>query len=277
KIKKSDSSIVGEGASTFNFSANQIEERTNIFYDPLKVKAEKVSLEQTTISEALCRNLKDKQIIASVLTDKMAEEDVNIKGYHYIFDPQCFKNALGETMVDLYTFPSSRVTKSAKIAVEQYYVHMLDNPSYQSKEFKKELVEHFGTFIGNNNELYTTANTASSHNRDHLKLAVNFNIISQFHRDLKDHRDSFCVICPLGIFKGGQLVFPELKLVVYVKEGQAVAFRSNILVYGNFPVLTDVRHSIVFFIYGTMIKQNRNFRTLFHDTDPDDSDSEINV
>ncbi|RIB30962.1 hypothetical protein C2G38_2151071 [Gigaspora rosea] len=36
KIEKSDSSIVGEGASIFNSSANQIEERTNIFYDPLK-------------------------------------------------------------------------------------------------------------------------------------------------------------------------------------------------------------------------------------------------
>ncbi|CAG8705699.1 11657_t:CDS:2, partial [Gigaspora margarita] len=71
------------------------------------VKAGKVSLEQTTISEALCQNLKDKQMIASILTDKMTEDDVNIKGYRHIFDPQCFKNALGETMVDLYTFQSS--------------------------------------------------------------------------------------------------------------------------------------------------------------------------
>ncbi|CAG8835904.1 31260_t:CDS:2, partial [Gigaspora margarita] len=123
KIEKSDSPIVREGDFTLNSSANQIEE-TNIFYDPLKVKcahqqqvkAGKVSLEQTTISEALCRNLKDKQIIASVLTDKMSEEDVNIKGYYHIFDPQCFKNALGETIVDLCTFQSSEVAKNAKKA-----------------------------------------------------------------------------------------------------------------------------------------------------------------
>jgi len=133
------------------------------------IKAEKVSLEQTLISETLCYNLKDKQIIANVLTHKMTEKDINIKGYHHIFDSQRFKNALGETMVDLYTFSNSRVTKSVKIAVDQYYVHMLDNLSHQSKEFKKELVEHFGAFTGNNNEPYTTANTASSHNQDYLK------------------------------------------------------------------------------------------------------------
>ncbi|CAG8773799.1 21497_t:CDS:2 [Gigaspora margarita] len=62
------------------------------------IKAKKVSLEQTIISEALSRNLEDKQIIASLLTNKMAEEDINIKGYHHVFDSQRFKNALGETM-----------------------------------------------------------------------------------------------------------------------------------------------------------------------------------
>ncbi|RIB02473.1 hypothetical protein C2G38_2227744 [Gigaspora rosea] len=36
-------------------------------------------------------------------------------------------------------------------------------------------------------------------------------------------------VCPLGRFKGGELVFPELKLVVYIKQGQAIAFCSNLL------------------------------------------------
>ncbi|CAG8715093.1 45928_t:CDS:2 [Gigaspora margarita] len=62
------------------------------------IKAEEVLLEQTITSEALSQNLKNKQVIASVLTNKMAEENINIKGYHHIFDPQTFKNALGETM-----------------------------------------------------------------------------------------------------------------------------------------------------------------------------------
>ncbi|CAG8697103.1 3310_t:CDS:2 [Gigaspora margarita] len=106
KIEKPVSSITNEVDSISD-------KRENIFYNPLKrahqqqVKAGKVCLEQTTISKALCRNSKDKQITASVLTDKMLEKGVNIKGYHHIFDSQCFKNALGETMVNLYTFQSS--------------------------------------------------------------------------------------------------------------------------------------------------------------------------
>ncbi|CAG8619889.1 19720_t:CDS:2, partial [Gigaspora rosea] len=253
------------------------------------VKAGKVSLKQTTISKALCRNLKDKQIIASVLTDKMSEEDVNIKGYHHIFDPQCFKNALGETMV-LFRVPESP----------------------KSKEFSKESVEHFGAFTGNNNEPYTTSNTASSHNRGlqplsdavngYIKetypalytkmrkldlgpnvpksfggfptIAINFNALCQFHRNLKDHRNSLCVVCPLGTFEDGQLVFPELKLIIHAKQGQAIAFRSNILVHGNHPVLAGIRHSVVFFIHGTMIKQNRKFGSLFCDSD---SDNEMGI
>ena len=95
--------------------------------------------------------------------------------------------------------------------------------------------------------------------------AINFNIICQFHRDMKDHRNSLCVVCPLGNFKGGELTFPELKLVIHVKQGQAVAFRSNILVHGNLPVITGIRHSLVFYIHNTLIKQKRKFGSLFAD------------
>jgi hypothetical protein len=108
-------------------------------------------------------------------------------------------------------------------------------------------------------------------------VAVNFNIISQFHQDLKDHRDSLCVVCPLGTFEGGQLVFPELKLIIHAREGQAIAFRSNILVHGNLPVIAGIRHSIVFFIHATSIKQNRKFGNLFHNTYQNNLYSEIDV
>ncbi|CAG8711811.1 6173_t:CDS:1, partial [Gigaspora rosea] len=103
-------------------------------------------------------------------------------------------------------------------------------------------------------------------------IAINFNVISQFYRDLKDHRNTLCVVCPLGSFEGGQLIFPELKLIIYAKQGQAIAFRSNILVHSNLPVISGVRHSVVFFIHATSIKKNRKFETLFHNTDQDNSD-----
>ena len=65
----------------------------------------------------------------------------------------------------------------------------------------------------------------------------------------------------LGNFKGGELTFPELKLVIYVKQGQVVAFKSNIFVYGNLPVITGIRYSLVF----TLIKQKHKFGSLFAD------------
>ncbi|RHZ45324.1 hypothetical protein Glove_681g11 [Diversispora epigaea] len=96
-------------------------------------------------------------------------------------------------------------------------------------------------------------------------VSINFNIICQFHRDLKDHRNTLCVVCPLGNFIGGELAFPELKLVIHVKQGQAVAFRSNLLVHGNLPVIIGNRHSVVFYIHKTVIKQTRKFGSLFSD------------
>ncbi|CAG8694038.1 4064_t:CDS:1, partial [Gigaspora rosea] len=59
---------------------------------------------------------------------------------------------------------NSRVAKNAREAVQQYFVYTFNNPSHHSKEFSKEMVKHFGAFIGNNNKPYTTSNTASSHN-----------------------------------------------------------------------------------------------------------------
>lgn len=103
-------------------------------------------------------------------------------------------------------------------------------------------------------------------------VGVNFNTISQFHRDLKDHRNTFCVVCPLGIFEGGQLAFPELKLAINAKQGQAIAFRSHFLVHGNLPIITGSRHSVVFYIHDTVIKQKRKFGSLFDDLNLDTSE-----
>jgi 2-oxoglutarate-Fe(II)-dependent dioxygenase family protein len=93
-------------------------------------------------------------------------------------------------------------------------------------------------------------------------IAINFNVISQFHRDPKDHPNTLCIVCPLGSFTGGELVFPELKLIIHAKQGYAIAFRSNFLVHGNLPVILGNRHSAVFFIHSEFIKQNRSFNSL---------------
>ncbi|CAG8481557.1 10979_t:CDS:2 [Acaulospora colombiana] len=38
----------------------------------------------------------------------------------------------------------------------------------------------------------------------------------------------------------GELAFSKLKLVVHVKQGQVVAFRSNLLINGNLPGIARV-------------------------------------
>ncbi|CAG8535269.1 18473_t:CDS:2 [Gigaspora margarita] len=134
--------------------------------------------------------------------------------------------------------------KESEVAVDNYCKHMIGNPTHQSKQFKSDLIEHFRCFTDSNNVLYTTTNTVSSHNKAHQK----------------------CVqVCPLGRFKGGELVFPELKLVVHAKEEQAIAFCSNLLVHRNLPITIGVHHSVVFYVHSTVIKQKWKFGSLFAD------------
>lgn len=68
------------------------------------IKVENCSLDKLIISEAFSRDDQEKKIIARELTNTMLEKNINIMGYHHIFDSQCFKNAFGETMVDLHIF-----------------------------------------------------------------------------------------------------------------------------------------------------------------------------
>ncbi|CAG8468951.1 7835_t:CDS:2 [Acaulospora morrowiae] len=275
------------------------------------LEAEKKICEEYNIPKTFNQTIKKKLEIADEATGNVAIGG-NFEGYYHVFNPQCFKNSYGETVVDFFDLANPTVAEDTRVVIDEYYVHNLNNKKHQSKEFRKELVEHFGAFTGNNNEPYTTANTASDHCIEHRKCvrelisglqplsktvniyfretypdlyakmakldlgpnvpklfgafpttAVNFNVISQFHRDLKDHRNTLCVVCPLGSYEGGQLVFPELKLIIYAKQGHAIAFRSNILVHGNLSVTVGIRHSVVFFIHTTTIKQNRKFGTLF--------------
>ena len=72
-------------------------------------------------------------------------------------------------------------------------------------------------------------------------------------------------MCPLGIFEDGKLTFPELRLVVHVQQGYGVAFRSNLLIHGNLLITVGTRHSVVFYIHNTVIKQKRMFKSLFAD------------
>ncbi|CAG8477210.1 5399_t:CDS:2 [Acaulospora morrowiae] len=58
--------------------------------------------------------------------------------------------------------------------------------------------------------------------------------LREFKKELVEH---------FSAFTGGQLVFLELKLIIYVKQGHVITFRSNILVHGNLSVVADINNA----------------------------------
>ncbi|CAG8704324.1 1979_t:CDS:1, partial [Ambispora leptoticha] len=300
-----------EKTKKFRHHCRRLWKKTKHAYE-LHIESLKNPMELYDTPNVFLRHPNDKLFIADETTKKVAG-DVLLDGYKYVSKPWCFKNAIGETMIDFFDLDLNNylIIKIARV-VDQYYKHNLSEPSHRSNQFIKDLIEHFGCFTDNNNLPYITSNTASTHSQEHRKcvqdlirglqplsdavndylnnaypalytkmeklnlgpnapksfgvfptISINFNSICQFHRDLKDHRNTLCIVCPLGMFEGGHLAFPELKLAVMAKQGQAIAFRSHLLVHGNLPIITGSRHSVVFYIHDTVIKQKRKFSSLF--------------
>ncbi|RHZ74368.1 hypothetical protein Glove_225g67 [Diversispora epigaea] len=83
----------------------------------------------------------------------------------------------------------------------------------------------------------------------------------QFHRNLKDHHNTLCIVCLLGTFKGGHLIFSELKLAIKMKQRQAITFQSSLLIHRNLLVI-GTQNSVVFYIHNTAIKQKQKFKSL---------------
>ncbi|UZO17195.1 uncharacterized protein OCT59_008556 [Rhizophagus irregularis] len=85
--------------------------------------------------------------------------------------------------------------------------------------------------------------------------AVNFNTICGCHIDRDDDKYGFCWLVPLGEWKGGDLIFPQLNIRIKLKPGNILAFRSNLLVHGNLPC-SGVRHSLVFFTHNDLFPES---------------------
>ncbi|CAG8819010.1 36020_t:CDS:2, partial [Gigaspora margarita] len=200
---------------------------------------QKNSLELHIISEVFQRHPCDKLFIADETTKKVAGS-IHLDSYKYISKPQCLKNAVGETLIDFFDLTNFLATEIAESIVNKYYNHTLSNPSHQSDQFAKDLIEHFGCFTDSNNEPYVTANTASTHCQEHQKC------VKKLIQELQPISDT---------------------LAVKAKQGQAIAFQSHLLVHGNLPIIAGIRHSIVFYIHRTMIKQRWKFGSLFDDYD----------
>ncbi|RHZ52079.1 hypothetical protein Glove_465g2 [Diversispora epigaea] len=77
-------------------------------------------------------------------------------------------------------------------------------------------------------------------------IAINYNIVSNYHWDLSDASNCLCCLIPLGNFQGGDLYFPQLHVRVPLQPGQVVAFDSHNLLHDytiNVPKNKDQRHS----------------------------------
>ncbi|KAG0702910.1 hypothetical protein DFH29DRAFT_1044782 [Suillus ampliporus] len=64
-----------------------------------------------------------------------------------------------------------------------------------------------------------------------LSLVFNINIVTKGHRDGKDKH--FCLVLPIGVFVGGELVMMETGLVVEVLQGDFIIFPSAKITHFN--------------------------------------------
>ena len=102
-------------------------------------------------------------------------------------------------------------------------------------------------------------------------IAINFNVISKYHWDSNDNSDGLCFLIPLGDFEGGELVFPQLQIVVKLKPGQIVAFPSCLLLHGNLPITKGIRFSIVYFVHESFFLWEKVLENLEEDLKSDTS------
>ncbi|CAG8836042.1 17081_t:CDS:2, partial [Gigaspora margarita] len=87
------------------------------------VEAQDKPLEGHNIQETLLWHPSDKLYIAKETT-KIVASGINHKGYCHIFNPQCFTNILGKTIVDFFDIDKISAMES-EVAVDNYYKHML--------------------------------------------------------------------------------------------------------------------------------------------------------
>ena len=94
-------------------------------------------------------------------------------------------------------------------------------------------------------------------------IAINFNVISNYHWDEQDEPNSLCLLVALGDFEGGELCFPQIQIVVKLRPGQVLAFPSRLLLHGNFKVTRGIRYSVVYFVHSEFFHHLRHFDSIY--------------
>jgi predicted 2-oxoglutarate/Fe(II)-dependent dioxygenase YbiX len=65
----------------------------------------------------------------------------------------------------------------------------------------------------------------------HAGFAINLNVATICHRDEKD--DGSCTLVPFGEFDGGEIVLEEVGLIIKLRPGDILYFRSTDLTHYN--------------------------------------------
>jgi hypothetical protein len=97
-------------------------------------------------------------------------------------------------------------------------------------------------------------------------IAINYNVISDFHWDEHDDPNSLCCLVALGDFERGEVLFPQLQIVVQLKPGQILVFASRLLLHGNLSFTRGIRHSIVYFVHSGFFHHLRDFTKIYDDS-----------
>ena len=93
------------------------------------IKVQEKLLEENIILKAINWHLDDKDYIVNKIMKSVLEDD-NFKGYHHIFEPQCFKNTFGEIMVKFFNLTNQIAAKDANEVIDYYYHHIFNNLSH---------------------------------------------------------------------------------------------------------------------------------------------------
>jgi hypothetical protein len=128
-------------------------------------KVLEISKEILEIEHKKSKVKKDKMIVSA--------RDENIKRFRYVTNSECIVDNCNKTLVHLGKLDDDNAVIEATKAVNSYYFHMIKNPTHRSKNFWKNLAEVFGALISYNDLPYTSCDTCSSHNIEHLDCVNN--------------------------------------------------------------------------------------------------------
>ncbi|CAJ0926820.1 18716_t:CDS:2 [Entrophospora sp. SA101] len=159
------------------------------------------------------------------------EEDKKGESSHAINEEEEKKK---ETLIRIFDVSESdlKILNQAEFSVHRYYMDLKENLKHQSTQFKSDNLINGITPLANKIADKLQSHWPSLYQKlasnvfpEQVKklfntftmLVINFNTLTDLHHDIKDLDNSLCVVVPLGEFEGGELVFPEINLVVELK------------------------------------------------------------